>query len=89
VKIELVYALRERQIWLELDLAAGATVAAAVEQSGLRAEFPEISLQGTPMGIHGRVVAPETVLREGDRVEIYRPLRVEPKEARRKRLRKG
>ncbi len=87
MKIELVYALRDRQIVRELDVFAGTTVASAVERSGLLAEFPEISLKTTPMGIYGRVVAIDTVLREGDRVEIYRSLHVEPKEARRKRLR--
>lgn len=87
MKIELVYALRDRQIVRELDVVAGATVASAVEQSGLLAEFPEISLKTTPVGIYGRVVATDTVLRASDRVEIYRLLHVEPKEARRKRLR--
>ncbi len=89
MKIVIVYALPDRQAVREMDVGEGTTLAAAVELSGLLAEFPEINLGMNPMGIYGRVIAKDAVLRDGDRIEIYRPLRVEPKEARRKRQQKA
>jgi putative ubiquitin-RnfH superfamily antitoxin RatB of RatAB toxin-antitoxin module len=89
VKISVIYALPDRQIIRELDLDAGATVAVALARSGLTDEFPEIEAQALQVGIFGQIRPPETSLRSGDRVEIYRPLLAEPKEARRKRVRKG
>lgn len=88
MKISVIYALPDRQIVRDLDLQAEATVTTALEQSGLLAEFPEIGSRSMPVGIFGRVVPRGASLRPGDRVEIYRPLRVEPKEARLKRARK-
>ncbi len=55
--------------------------------SGLVEEFPEIDLERAPLGVFGRSCADDTVLRAGDRVEIYRPLQIDPKEARRRRAR--
>lgn len=89
MKISVIYALPDRQIIRELDLDAGATLSEALARSGLTAEFPEIGARALPVGIFGQVRPPDTVLRSGDRVEIYRPLPVEPKEARRKRVRKS
>lgn len=89
MKITVVYALPDRQIVRDLDLQSGATVTSALEQSGLLAEYPEIAAPSVPAGICGRVVARSTLLQPGDRVEIYRPLREEPKESRRKRVRKN
>jgi putative ubiquitin-RnfH superfamily antitoxin RatB of RatAB toxin-antitoxin module len=89
VKISVIYALPDRQVIRELDLEAGATLTDALTRSGLTAEFPEIGVRAMPVGIFGQIRPPDTLLRSGDRVEIYRPLLVEPKEARRKRIRKG
>lgn len=89
MKIVIVYALPDRQVLRGMEVGEGTTLAAAVELSGLLAEFPEINLGMNPMGIYGRVIAKDAVLRDGDRIEIYRPLRVEPKEARRKRQQKA
>lgn len=89
MKIGIAYALPDLQVVRELEVAEGTTLQDALERSGLLAEFPEISAQTTPVGIHGRLAARDAILRDGDRVELYRPLKVEPKEARRKRLRKG
>jgi len=85
MKVSVVYALPERQIVRELELEGSATVADALQQSGLLSEFPEIDAASQRVGIFGGVVPLVTALRHGDRVEIYRPLRVEPKEARRRR----
>jgi len=77
LRIEVVEALPGRAWCVGLTLEAGATVADALRAAGRPG--------ATPVGIHGRRVEPGTVLADGDRVEIYRPLRAEPKEARRRR----
>ncbi len=86
MKITVAYALADRQLLLQLEMAEGATIADAIGQSGLDREFPEIMLTKTPVGIHGLVTGRETPLCDGDRVEIYRPLLAEAKDARRARL---
>ncbi len=85
VRIELVYALPATQDVLELKLAEGVTAKCALERSGLLERHPEIAEEAVSFGIHGRTVAADTILRDGDRVEIYRPLRADPKLARRRR----
>jgi putative ubiquitin-RnfH superfamily antitoxin RatB of RatAB toxin-antitoxin module len=85
MRIEVVYARPERQRLVTVELAAGATARDAVRASGLAAEFPGDDLEQAPLGVFGRDCADGTVLRAGDRVEIYRPLQVDPKEARRRR----
>lgn len=89
MKVSVVCALPERQTVHELEVAAGSTVAAALEQSGLQDEFPDLDLASAPVGIYGIEVARSRVLQAGDRIEIYRALRADPKEARRKRVRKS
>jgi putative ubiquitin-RnfH superfamily antitoxin RatB of RatAB toxin-antitoxin module len=89
MKITVVYALPDRQEVRELVLDAGADLGVALEASGLLREFPEIEGQGLAVGIYGQVASREVILNPGDRVEIYRPLNLEPKEARRKRVKKG
>lgn len=69
-----------------LVLPAGATVADALRESGLAARHPEVA--GLKLGVWGKVRAPHEPLRDGDRVEVYRPLVVDPKEARRQRYRR-
>lgn len=85
IRIELVYALADEQQVIELGLAPGTTAAEAIRLSGLLERHPEIDLGAARIGIHGRVVQGDTVLNEGDRVEIYRPLVADPKLARRRR----
>ena len=84
MKCQVVYALADRQHVVDLELQAGATVADAVQASGLREQHPEIGADAV-LGVFGKVVPGTQRLREGDRVEIYRPLRVDPREARRAR----
>ena len=81
----MTYALREEQVLLELEVTDGTTARQAIERSGILQRFPEIDLARAGLGIFGRVVAPDTPLRDGDRVEIYRPLIADPKLARRTR----
>lgn len=85
LEIEIVYGLADRQVLKSMTVAEGTTVREAALQSGLEVEFPELDLQQVPLGIFGKVVKDETVLRDGDRIEVYRPLLIDPKEARRKR----
>ena len=85
IHVEVVYALREEQIVVEVELNEGASVRHALLRSGLLLRFPEIDVERTPVGIFGKVAGPDTPLDDGDRVEIYRPLSVDPKDARRKR----
>ena len=85
LRVEVVYALPLDEDAVTLSLAAGATAGEAVRASGVLERHPEIDLRRHPIGIHGRVVSARTRLRDGDRIEIYRPLAVDPKEARRRR----
>jgi len=85
LSVEVVYALPSGEDAVTLTLAAGATVAEAVRASGVLERHPEIDLGRHRIGIFGRVVAAQAPLRDGDRVEIYRPLTIDAKEARRGR----
>ncbi|HEX7342168.1 MAG TPA: RnfH family protein [Rhodanobacteraceae bacterium] len=87
IRVEVVVA-RIGQAWSRsLVLDAGATVADAVALSGLAAVCAEVSVTADCLGIFGRRVLPTHVLRDGDRVEIYRPLQLDPMDARRRRAR--
>ena len=88
MNVSVVYALPDAQFVREVDLPEGATLAMAVERSGLLQQFPEIDRTSTSFGIYGLVMMPQAILQAGDRVEIYRQLPVEPSEARRRRVRK-
>ncbi|PTQ82580.1 hypothetical protein C8R21_104123 [Nitrosospira multiformis] len=85
IDIEVVYALPEKQIVRQMNLPEGTTAEQAVKLSGILPQFPEIDLLKNRLGIYGKLVPPATILCNRDRVEIYRPLRVDPKENRRKR----
>ena len=79
IRVEIVEAQRERARIATLDLPAGSCVRDALKACGLSAQA---------VGVFGRRVAPEAPLKNGDRVEIYRPLETDPKEARRRRARR-
>lgn len=81
--IEVVYALPERQYRVSMKFEPGLTAIAAVERSGLLERFAEIAKRPLVLGIYGKPVEPEHRLAAGDRVEICRPLQVEPREQRR------
>jgi hypothetical protein len=89
IDIEVVYALPAKQTLLKQQVAAGMTVLEAVRASGILEKHPEIDIATTKLGIFGKLVKPDTVLREKDRIEIYRPLIADPKEVRRKRAEEG
>ena len=85
LSVEVVYALPSGEDAVTLRLAPGATAEDAVRASGVLERHPEIDLGRQKIGIYGRVVKAEAALCDGDRVEVYRPLALEPKEARRRR----
>ena len=87
VNIEVAYATPVRQKIAKLQVPRGTTVAQAIELSGIVREFPNAATR-SGVGIFGRKVTEEHILQEGDRVEIYRPLLIDPKEARRRNARK-
>ncbi|MBU2863433.1 RnfH family protein [Reinekea marina] len=84
MKVEVAYATPEKQLIVTLDVAEDCTVKQAALLSGLDKEFPGLDIEGSAMGLFGRKVAkPDSeVLKPGDRVEIYRPLLIDPKQAR-------
>lgn len=89
IHVEVVYARPERQEIASLNLPAGSTAGQAIEASGLMAKFPEIDLTRNKLGVYAKLAKPDTVLRDRDRVEIYRPLIADPKEVRKQRAAEG
>ncbi|EAT12697.1 RnfH family protein [Bermanella marisrubri] len=91
IQVEVAYAKPEKQRILALEVEQGTTVFEAAEKSGILQEFPEIDLENAKMGIFGKAVRSpkDDVLRAGDRVEIYRPLIIDPKQARANRAAKA
>jgi putative ubiquitin-RnfH superfamily antitoxin RatB of RatAB toxin-antitoxin module len=87
--VEVVYALPQRQELVKLTLPVGSTLQQAVEVSGLPQRYPEIDLAKLKLGVYGKLSKPDALLRERDRVEIYRPLIADPKEVRKKRAEEG
>jgi putative ubiquitin-RnfH superfamily antitoxin RatB of RatAB toxin-antitoxin module len=83
--VEVACATPKKQVVLRVELPAGATVAEAIERSGIRTHFPGLVVDPAAVGIFSRKVDMEQALRAGDRVEIYRPLIADPKEVRRQR----
>jgi putative ubiquitin-RnfH superfamily antitoxin RatB of RatAB toxin-antitoxin module len=88
ITIEVAYAKPEKQSIISLQVKPGTTLLEAIKLSGMLEQFPEIDLTEAKFGVFSKISPPETVLRERDRVEIYRPLIADPKESRRKRAEK-
>lgn len=84
IGVEVAYAERQRQFLRRVELQGGAIVADALQASGIERELG-IDASALAVGLWSRPVTHETVLRDGDRVELYRPLQVDPKESRRRR----
>ena len=85
LRIAVVYVVPGREDVVEVLMSAGATVADAIERSGVLQRHPQPAGQALDVGVWGHICRPERLLEDGDRVEIYRPLTVDPKEARRVR----
>lgn len=87
IRVEVAYARPEKQKIIELSVAPGTTMLEAARMSGIDEDFPEIDFETMPMGVFGNAEKhpDRRQLREGERVEIYRPLRIDPKQVRRQR----
>lgn len=89
VSVTVAFALPERQWVLAVKLGPGSTVADAIARSGIRELAGDRLPAELRTGVFGRLCTPDTLLRDGDRVEIYRPLECDPKEVRRRRAETG
>jgi len=89
INIEAVYALPDEQTLFRQSVPEGATVAEAIQLCGILEKYPEIDLDANKVGIFGKLAKADTLLRDKDRIEIYRPLIADPKEVRRKRADEG
>jgi len=86
LRIEIAYAGPQRAIVKTYRLSLGSSVADALRLAALDADFRGIDLMNSPLGIYGRRAPADQLLKEGDRIEIYRPLAADPKLARRARV---
>ena len=87
VEVEIVYGVTGAEI-IRQEVPANATLKEAIEQSGILEKYPEIDLDSNKTGVFSRKRELHTPVRAGDRIEIYEPLKVDPKEARRRRAEK-
>jgi putative ubiquitin-RnfH superfamily antitoxin RatB of RatAB toxin-antitoxin module len=83
MQVEVVFALLKRQVLLSVNVADGATVADAIAASGIARQFPDHDLDVLQAGIWGQPVGRDRLVTDGDRVELFRPLELDPREARR------
>jgi uncharacterized protein len=83
--VQVCYATDVHEVMRDLLVEEGATIEQAIAQSGVLKDIPEIDLTLQPVGLFGKKRPLDTVLRERDRIEIYRPLVADPKESRRRR----
>lgn len=90
IRVEVAFARPDKQKIVVLDVEEGTSAVDAVKRSGIVALFPEIDPDSDKMGIFGKAIkSPSThELRDGDRVEVYRPLKIDPKQARLNRAKK-
>jgi len=89
INIEVVYALADVQTLIKKAVPEGTTVMGGIEASGILLKYPALDLSAHKLGIFGKLTKPDTVLRDKDRIEIYRPLIADPKEVRRRRAEEG
>jgi putative ubiquitin-RnfH superfamily antitoxin RatB of RatAB toxin-antitoxin module len=89
ILIEVAYALPQKQMIIPIKVKAGVTAEEAIKASGIIKKFPEINLNINQIGIFGKLTQLDHVMRERDRIEIYRPLIADPKEIRRQRAAEG
>lgn len=88
-RVEIVFAAPDTQSLLELKLNAGTTVKQALELSGIYEKFGNVDMTNMPVGIWGQLVGRDRIVENGDRIELYRPLEIDPREARRRLAESG
>jgi putative ubiquitin-RnfH superfamily antitoxin RatB of RatAB toxin-antitoxin module len=89
IQVEVAYATLQKQLIIPVIVPNGSTVHDAIKISGIQNEFPDIDLDSISVGIFGKHTTSDKILREKDRIEIYRPLIADPKEIRRQRAEQG
>lgn len=89
VNIEVAYALPDTQSVIALQVSQGTTIEQAIQLSGILEQFPQIDIAKNKLGIFGKLKKADVEVREGDRVEIYRPLIADPKVVRKQRAAEG
>ena len=89
MKISVSYAHPEKPAWVRLDVEEGCTLRAAIERSGILGRYEDIDLERNKVGVFGKIKPLDTVLAEGDRVEIYQPIVIDPKTAPRRKRAEG
>ena len=89
ILIKVAYALPKKQLIIPVKVKQGITAEEAIQISGIVKKFPEIDLSVNQIGIFGKLTQLDHVMRERDRIEIYRPLIADPKEIRRQRAAEG
>ena len=85
MNVGVCYAEADRQLWMRLEVPDESTVEEAINLSGVLKLYPEINLTTQKVGIFGKIAALTTTVKEGDRVEIYRQLTVDPQTVQRRR----
>jgi putative ubiquitin-RnfH superfamily antitoxin RatB of RatAB toxin-antitoxin module len=88
LQVYVCYGTAQEEFIRPMKVEQGTTIGQAIEQSGVLAQYPEINLVTQPVGIYAKKKTLDTVLRERDRIEIYRPLVADPKDSRRRRAAK-
>jgi len=88
ITVEVAYALPNKQLILTFELPEGQTVEEAIHASGILKRFDSIDLETNKVGIFGKSIKLDYILRDRDRVEVYRPITCDPKEVRRQRAKK-
>ena len=88
ILVEVAYALPEEQVIISIEVPKKINIKQAIEESGIQKKFPEIDLSKNKVGIFGKQTTLDHLLSDRDRIEIYRPLILDPKEMRRKRASK-
>lgn len=87
--VEVAYAMPNQQLIIPVQVAPETNAEGAIQASGILTKFPEIDLQLNQIGIFGKLIRLDTLLRNLDRIEIYRPLIADPKEVRKQRAADG
>lgn len=88
IRVEVVYAKPDRQYLIEVEVEQGCTIESAIHQSKILMEFPEIDLTKQKVGVFSKPRQLSDLIQQGERIEIYRQLMIDPKEARRAKAKK-
>lgn len=86
MQIGVCYAHAEQQVWMRLEVPDNSRVEEAIRHSGILKRFPEIDLSKQKVGIFGKLVKLDSEVKEGDRIEIYRPITADLKTVKRRKL---